>query len=178
MPSALAKGEGGEQSLRLYLLWWLERMLHAQREIEQTQHCLGTYDVYDCAGVSWEQCEMSALRVMQRCVSLGTQHYPENLYRCFVINAPKWASFVWGMLKTVLNERTREKIVIASGVPDSLRDALGGEEALQKVLDSVPSKLPLKGWCAVDVQDTAEVARAHNRAGACEGAPETTPMVV
>jgi hypothetical protein len=72
----------------------------------------------------------------------------------------------------------RVRAHVAGSVPDSLRDALGGEEALQKVLDSVPSKLPLKGWCAVDVQDTAEVARAHNRAGACEGAPETTPMVV
>lgn len=44
----------------------------------------------------------------------------------------------------MLHERTRAKITISSGVPETLRVALGGEEALQKVLASVPSSLPVK----------------------------------
>ena len=57
---------------------------------------------------------------------------------CFVINAPAVVSYAWRILKPVLNESTRQKVVISSGVPDSLVEALGGEQALRAVMASVP----------------------------------------
>ena len=50
---------------------------------------------------------------------------------------------MWNALKPVLNERTRQKVTITSGVPDQLRDAVGGEDALQRMLRSVPPALPV-----------------------------------
>lgn len=62
---------------------------------------------------------------------------------CFIINAPKWATFGWSVVRPLINDRTRAKIIISNGVPDVLRQALGGEEALQRMLNSVPPTLPI-----------------------------------
>ena len=140
----LTKADGGEEGLRRYLVLWLARALELQAQVERTQHCRGTYDVYDCAGVTWDRCDVSSLRTLSRCITLGQQHFPENLYHCFVINAPRWASFVWTAIKPVLNERTKAKITISSGVPDALSKALGGDEAVQAMLNSVPTTLPVE----------------------------------
>lgn len=62
-------------------------------------------------------------------------------YKCYVINAPKWITMFWGLIRPLLNDRTRKKISISSGVPDALRQALGGEDKLQEMLSSVPAVL-------------------------------------
>ena len=63
--------------------------------------------------------------------------------KCYVINAPKWATFGWTIVRSVLNDRTRDKVTISTGIPDALTQALGGEEALQAMCDSVPPVLPV-----------------------------------
>ena len=68
----------------------------------------------------------------------------ERSYKCFVINAPSWASFIWSSIRPMLSERNRGKISGSSGVPEALRTALGGEAAVQQMLASVPAKLPAK----------------------------------
>lgn len=53
---------------------------------------------------------------------------------------------VWKAVQPLLNERTREKITISSSVPtEAMVQVLGGEAALQAVLDSVPDPSRRKG---------------------------------
>ena len=139
----IGAAEDGEVGLKAYMMLWLRRALELQASVEQRQHCLGTYDVYDCSGASWEAMDVSSLRVLSRCISLGEQHFPENLYKCFMINAPRWASFIWAAIKPAMSERLREKVHISSGVPEALTAALGGEAAVSEMLASVPEKLPV-----------------------------------
>ena len=105
--------------------------------------------MYDCTDASRALLDYSALRMLGRCMSLGEAHFPDNLYKCFVINAPSWASFVWGTLKPFLGESTRKKITISSNVPGALTEALGGDAAVEAMMASVPKKLPVE---AVEVE--------------------------
>ena len=76
-PSQLTKH--GEDAMKLATTLSLARAVELQAEVEKTQHCPGTYDVYDCSGLGWDHMQMSDLRVCSRCVSLGTTHFPETL---------------------------------------------------------------------------------------------------
>ena len=80
------------------------------------------------------------LRTLVRCVGLGTAHFPENLHKCYVINAPKIISFAWKAVQPALNQRTRDKVSISSGVPASLVETLGGEDKLQELFATVARK--------------------------------------
>ena len=143
-PSQLTKSPAGEEGLRTYLSLWLARALELQAAIQRTRHCKGTYDVYDCQGASWAQMDLGALRTIGKLMAVGEAHFPDNLYKCFVINAPSWASFVWGTIKPFLGESTKRKISISTSVPPALTEALGGEAALKTMIDSVPSTLPVQ----------------------------------
>ena len=73
-------------------------------------------------------------------------------------------TFTWGALKPALSARTREKVSISSGVPNALRDALGGPAALEKMLRSVPDSLPVP-----------EASQAGGAAAEPSSAPESPP---
>ena len=87
--------------------------------------------------------DVAALRVLGKCITLGETHFPENMYKCFVINAPTWASMMYASIKPLMSERNRAKITISRGVPEALKAAVGGEEAIERMLKSVPEKLPV-----------------------------------
>ena len=105
---------------------------------------MGTCDVYDCAGLSLSQLSPGPLRTLVRCVGLGTAHFPENLHKCYVINAPKIISFAWKAVQPALNQRTRDKVSISSGVPASLVETLGGEDKLQELFATVATTVPTR----------------------------------
>lgn len=88
-PSQITKGPDGEDGLRRALtLNWL-RALEMASQTEETRHCRGNYDIYDCRALSWSQCDVSSLRVLARCVTLGNEFFPEYLHKCYFINAPR-----------------------------------------------------------------------------------------
>ena len=91
-PSQLT--DGGEDGLRRYLSLWLARALELQAEVERTRHCLGTYDVYDASGAGWSTFDVSSLRILSRCITLGETHFPDNLCapRAFACPGPRGAS--------------------------------------------------------------------------------------
>jgi hypothetical protein len=136
-PKQLAKA--GDDALSYLLTIWFLHALHLQAKTQATRMCKGTVDIYDCSHLSISVLsEWGALRTLKKCVGLAQAHFPENLSRCFVINAPRAIAMVWTAVRPLLNERTRHKITISAGVPESLAEALGGQEHLQAVLDSVP----------------------------------------
>ena len=75
-------------------------------------------EVYDLQGVSSLRLARSALglRSFARVISeIGSVHYPENLRKALVINAPRVVSLIASVVFSVLHERTRNKIVVTSG---------------------------------------------------------------
>ena len=46
---------------------------------------------------------------------MGTVHYPENLRKAFIINAPRVVSLIASIVFSVLHQRTRNKIAVTRG---------------------------------------------------------------
>ena len=46
---------------------------------------------------------------MSKCMQ---DNYPENLYRCFIVNAPAIFTGIWAVTKAFMDERTKKKITI------------------------------------------------------------------
>lgn len=129
----------GDEQLRTFYLWWMETGLSLQREGHQrTQPPPQTHptssgqggslpqrglmpkciEVYDLRGVSSLRLARSALglRSFARVISeIGSVHYPENLRKALIINAPRVVSLISSIVFSVLHERTRNKIAVTSG---------------------------------------------------------------
>lgn len=131
-----------EQDVCHFMVLWLETSLRMQGDSNRarTDGCPGVYDVYDAAGFKFSSLlrDASATRALARLMSVGEQHYPENLHKCFVINAPTIAQLVWKLLKPAISAETSRKVQISSGVPSELKQALGGHDAVQEMMAAVP----------------------------------------
>ena len=129
-----------EEQVRHFVTLFLERCLQLQRESTQRRGevCSGAYDVIDCTRMRMGQFDVPALRSLGRILTIGQAHFPESLYRCYVINAPWFITTCWRVIKLFVNERVQKKVVFSTGVPRELIDVLGGEEALQAMMASVP----------------------------------------
>jgi len=115
-----------------FVALWLEAALRLQGESTRAARapCPGTYDVYDCQGTSmWRLLQdVKATRsALGPCLTLGEAHYPNNLCRCFVINAPPLAAAAWAVAKPFLSERTQRKVVLSTGVPAELVATAGSD---------------------------------------------------
>lgn len=127
-----------------FVAMWFEQALRMQADTLRSTGtpCHGTYDVYDCAGVrSWYKViyDVKAFRgALGRIFAIGNEHYPDQLYRCFVLNAPSIATVVWRLLSAFLSERVLHRVQVSSGVPPELAEVLGGENAVERMLDLIP----------------------------------------
>jgi hypothetical protein len=133
-----------EDDITRFVAMWFEQALRMQAEtLRRTgKPCRGTYDVYDCAAVrSWFKVihDVKECRgVLSRIFALGGEHYPEQLHRCFILNAPSVAMVVWRILSSFLNPRVLHRVQISSGVPQELAEVLGGDEAVRRMLELLP----------------------------------------
>lgn len=133
-----------EEEITRFAAMWFEQALRAQAEVLRSTGapCRGTYDVYDCAGVrSWYKVihDVKDCRgVLSRIFAAGAEHYPAQLDRCFILNAPSVAMVVWRILSSFLSERVLHRVQISSGVPQELAEVLGGDEAVRRMLELLP----------------------------------------
>lgn len=132
--------------LRRFMALWLETSLRMQGDSTRARQepCLGVYDVYDAQDFKFSTLlrDTSATRALARLLSMGEEHFPENLHKCFVINAPAIAGLVWKLLKPALTAETGRKVQISSSVPKELQQALGGDEGVKAMLASLPPSTP------------------------------------
>ena len=56
---------------------------------------------------------------------IGTQNYPEILYKIVLVNAPWIFSSLFSLVKVFLDKDTLSKVIVASDVPEALVDMLG-----------------------------------------------------
>ena len=122
---------------------WYERSLQlfGESTCASGTPCKGTCDVYDCSGVrSWSKL-MYDLRKHRATVSALfdlAAHTPDGLWKAYIINAPSLASVVWNRLvRPFLSERAQSKVAVCAGVPAELADAIGGEERVRTMIESV-----------------------------------------
>jgi hypothetical protein len=133
-PPLLMGKDVGEDRLRIFYLWWLETCLSMQRvgqELRSSKPAAAGgksalsdsniimpkgIEIFDFKGVSlWylSGC-ISGLRMFSRALSVGQDHYPENLRKAFVINAPSIIALLWTVCLYVLSPRTKSKIQLTS----------------------------------------------------------------
>eukprot|EP00322_Chrysochromulina_rotalis_P012129 CAMPEP_0115856602 /NCGR_PEP_ID=MMETSP0287-20121206/15140_1 /TAXON_ID=412157 /ORGANISM="Chrysochromulina rotalis, Strain UIO044" /LENGTH=256 /DNA_ID=CAMNT_0003310787 /DNA_START=8 /DNA_END=778 /DNA_ORIENTATION=+ len=129
--------------LRTLVALWLEQALRLQGDSTRSRGapCPGTYDVYDLKGTNawsllWDVKETRG--VLGPVLSMGEAHFPDNLHRCFVINASNMFAGIWRICTPFLSERTQRKVSISTTVPKELVEALGGEAEVGKMMASVP----------------------------------------
>merc|ERR1712194_379126 len=105
-----------------YYLWWMEACLGLQRRGHHNIGYRGTMpkciEIYDLREVSLKRLATAipGIRLFARALSVGQEHYPENLRKLFLVNAPKSLAFVWKICFSVLDARTKEKISIAGDI--------------------------------------------------------------
>lgn len=132
-----------QNEIKTLVSLWLEQALRLQGESTRKREspCPGTYDVYDMKGVNlwsllWDAKE--SRHTLGPILSMGEKHYPENLCKCFVINAGSLFSGIWTVVKPFLSQRTQDKVKISTNIPKELTDALGGEEHVAQMMSTVP----------------------------------------
>lgn len=129
-----------DSDLKSFVALFYERSLQlsGQSTRENGVPCKGTVDIYDCTDVYWSKL-ISGFRTHKRVVSTLfdiSEHCPDGLYKCFVINAPALASIAWKLVKPFVSERAQNKVTVSRGIPPELTTALGGEAKLRKMMDA------------------------------------------
>ena len=100
-----------EEEIKLFYLHWMERGLALQREGSARAAAAapthpgphpagdrgdatalsskrGMIEVYDMAGLAVASISIPGVRLFASVLGLGQAHYPENLRKCFIVNAP------------------------------------------------------------------------------------------
>lgn len=68
--------------------------------------------MFDVQGVGVGDLVGDALAFLRRSAHLIQEHYPERSKVILIVNAPGWFSFLWKVIKPMVNERTQKKIRI------------------------------------------------------------------
>eukprot|EP01026_Neomeris_dumetosa_P003651 TRINITY_DN10986_c0_g1_i1.p1 TRINITY_DN10986_c0_g1~~TRINITY_DN10986_c0_g1_i1.p1 ORF type:complete len:578 (-),score=85.22 TRINITY_DN10986_c0_g1_i1:442-2175(-) len=58
------------------------------------------------------------------CMKVTSDHYPERLYRAYVINVPGFFGALWTLVSPILDENTVRRIKVLSRVPDITKQLL------------------------------------------------------
>ena len=94
----------------------MEYTLQMQQQVaaQGTLPWLGDLIVVDCAALAWKHIDFKLLKISAPLIALWQNHYPEVLYRVYIINAPKLFEVVWRVIRPMLNELVVRRVVIAA----------------------------------------------------------------
>lgn len=73
------------------------------------------FTILDCKGVNLRDARGPAMNFIRKATAFQSSHYPERMYRMFLINTPSWFSLVWSVVQTFVDKNTKAKIHIYSG---------------------------------------------------------------
>uniref|UniRef100_A0A8C4SZ93 SEC14-like lipid binding 8 n=1 Tax=Erpetoichthys calabaricus TaxID=27687 RepID=A0A8C4SZ93_ERPCA len=71
--------------------------------------------VYDCEGLGMKHLWKPAMEAFGEVLTMFEENYPEGLKRLFVIKAPKLFPVAYNLIKHLLSEDTRRKIMVLGG---------------------------------------------------------------
>ncbi|KAL4172434.1 hypothetical protein KRP22_007598 [Phytophthora ramorum] len=82
--------------------------------IEQDDNRKGI-SVLDVDGIGISDFAGEAVEYVRKAASVSGKHYPERCAFIFVINVPSWFSMIWNTVKGMVDDVTREKVIIVRG---------------------------------------------------------------
>jgi len=102
--------------------------------------------IIDLKGLRWSNVfSGEQIEFLKQFVSMMSDHYPQRSHKTLIINAPKWFSHVYKVVKPMLREKTREKIDIFS---------VGSKEVYGRLVEVCGEEGVCEDWrrdCGVDV---------------------------
>lgn len=151
-----------EEEMQTFYIYWMELsnatqvkyLRQREREGKDPSLCRGQIEIYDCSSLGLRQMHVQGLRLVARTLALGSTHYPENLYRGFIINIPTVFSVGWKVISPVLNENARRLITISSGTCEEELKALVGAARF----DSIRRRLAADGPPEASFDDSDALA--------------------
>jgi hypothetical protein len=127
--------------VHFFALWCEQTLRLFGESVRAGAATKGTLHVYDCRGVSWTTLLSDTRRhwsTVSRVFGIGNDHWPDLSSRYFVIHAPFAVHYAWKLIAPLASEGTRAKVSFCKGVPPELAAALGGEDAVQRMLECSP----------------------------------------
>ena len=123
----------------------MEQSLAMQRDATK-----GMLEVYDMSGLGPSHVAPTGLAMLSRVLSIGQKHYPENLSRCFIINAPILFRASWEAIAVIFSSTTLGKVVTKSDDGgDELLEAVGNKERLGELLALKPEAQTWSNWLGI-----------------------------
>eukprot|EP00980_Cylindrotheca_fusiformis_P026580 scaffold16490_cov113-Cylindrotheca_fusiformis.AAC.8 len=87
--------------------------------------------ILDCQGVRFGMFQDKEFRTFgSRLVKIMSDHYPTRSYKTLIVHAPKWIKMAFNLVKPLMRESTRKKIIILNTGPEQdryLKELLGGD---------------------------------------------------
>ena len=68
--------------------------------------------IFDVEGIGIADCVGDAMDFIKKAMAMVQEHYPETCFMIFIVNAPSIFSWVWKLIKPMVNEATQEKVHI------------------------------------------------------------------
>eukprot|EP00931_Biecheleriopsis_adriatica_P049757 TRINITY_DN28790_c0_g1_i1.p1 TRINITY_DN28790_c0_g1~~TRINITY_DN28790_c0_g1_i1.p1 ORF type:complete len:423 (+),score=93.16 TRINITY_DN28790_c0_g1_i1:33-1301(+) len=125
-----------EEQIRTFWLVWMEKSLELQRDGRarasdaiSSNNMPASVVVYDLEGLRLSQLTscLGGLQIFCRVIGMAEEHYPQNLRKAIIVNAPGFFSrMVWPLVQKVLDEETLSNICVCSSeVKDLQSEQLG-----------------------------------------------------
>jgi len=76
--------------------------------------------ILDMQGLGLRHCNRQGMRIIKNCIAMDSKYYCERLKRMLIINAGSIFANLWGVVKNVVDDDTREKIQIFRDTPTKL----------------------------------------------------------
>jgi len=83
----------------------------------------GTILCQDLEGLGMKHINSTGFSILQQTIAIDEAHYPESLYRMYLINTPSVFSIVYKIMKAFVDPMTLEKIVICKNKQEFLETA-------------------------------------------------------
>uniref|UniRef100_A0A7S2WJ12 CRAL-TRIO domain-containing protein n=1 Tax=Mucochytrium quahogii TaxID=96639 RepID=A0A7S2WJ12_9STRA len=84
-----------------------------------------TISILDLEGIGMFDFVGEATDFVKRTIALSSEHYPERARKIFIINAPRFFSGIWSVIKPWLDEETKKKIgLFRTGYTEALLEEI------------------------------------------------------
>jgi hypothetical protein len=95
-----------------HLYYFAKKLGKVDNETLSRGHLVRGIRVIDLQGLGISAYSKENIKYLNAVIGPVQKHFPEYMYKCFIINAPAFLKTVWGIIDPILEERTREKIII------------------------------------------------------------------
>ncbi|GBG24243.1 Phosphatidylinositol/phosphatidylcholine transfer protein SFH14 [Hondaea fermentalgiana] len=123
--------------------------------------------IYDVGGLSMSDYRLAYSNGLSALFGLWASHYPESIQTLYVLNAPWIFRTIFGLLKSIIEPDTLEKVRISSDPPAKVASILADAGVATALLPESMCGQGLGGYLLPDAVVTAKVEDGEASAGLC-----------